>query len=141
MAGAALPPSPTHLRLSGSSLPSQGRLEVWRLGAWGVVSHSATNASAVAQAACRSLGYARGLAEGPYSNSYFRAMGTATWDGLSCLGGESSLFDCYSGPGPFGSGTDQELGVACFNETGEAVGSTGFCPAVCGRGGVGKRCW
>ncbi|EFN51435.1 hypothetical protein CHLNCDRAFT_28040, partial [Chlorella variabilis] len=118
------------VRLLNGSVPNEGRLELLHAGQWWPVCRDSFQGRA-AWAACRSLGYARGLAEGPYSNSYFRAMGTATWDGLSCLGGESSLFDCYSGPGPFGSGTDQELGVACFNETGEAVGSTG--PLASGR--------
>lgn len=105
------------VRLTGASRPYAGRVEVYRAGIWLPISASAAiNATQVGAAACARLGYARSIVD--THNSYSNPAVSPQWSSVDCTGMEleSDLMACSFGG--WTAGTD-ELGVECFNSTGQ----------------------
>ena len=83
------------MRLAGSSISLEGRLEVYHKGEWGSVCKTGWNLpSKNLEVVCRELGFAKGR---DVHNEY-PATGTTWLDGVTCRGNESSIFDCTHKP-------------------------------------------
>ena len=80
------------LRLSGGPSPTQGRLEAFRDGIWGAVLGGSFNQSALAQVACRQLGYSRGVLT--VGMLFYPASSSPSWTVPLCVGSELRVHDC-----------------------------------------------
>lgn len=124
----AVTPTPP-LRLTGGSTGSHGRLEIFRNGMWGAVDAASTpNPRALAQVACRQLGYPIAISDS-YS-TYQDPTLMIQWKGVTCTGIESSVLSCTCDTEL--SVASSELGVACFPAT-----AAGARVARCVRGMLG----
>ena len=85
------------IRLVDGSYPSEGRLEVFRDGAWGTVTdHGFYNVDG--RVVCRTLGYA-GIWYVWHFSTYGQGTGPILMDDVACTGNENSISDCnYNGP-------------------------------------------
>ena len=102
------------VRLTGTPIPSTGRLEVFRSGIWTAVrSNSIANITAVADVVCSELGYTQSLTD--QFNTFADPTVNVEWESLSCSGTEASVLGCSYGGWTAGG---DELGLACFNSTG-----------------------
>ena len=82
----------TELRLSGGSIPNEGRVEVKLNGFWGSVCDTNWNIN-TANVACRQLGYMNALETNP--SAYFGEGKTPhTLHGANCIGNETRLKNC-----------------------------------------------
>ncbi|PSC74598.1 deleted in malignant brain tumors 1 -like isoform A [Micractinium conductrix] len=136
------------LRLVEGPTSREGRVEVKMRGRWGAVLALglSDDASAVAQAVCRGLGYGGGAPR--LSGWYDAPNGTATplVTDLKCTGGEASLEWCSFAWSVDQSPRDDTLGVACAGSrtlSGVRLTSSG-APAACAgsssRGSAGAGC-
>lgn len=83
------------VRLTGSGRAAEGRLEVYHNGLWAPV-NSSPNMSAVAEVACRQLGYSRST--WMQHAVYMPGLGEPRHNGITCRGTESSVLECsYDG--------------------------------------------
>jgi len=84
------------LRLVNGSKPSSGRLELLREGLWlPVVASNPSSRSAIAQVACRQLGFEDSLPATVEDPATFGAPTSASWLNMSsCAGSETTLLDC-----------------------------------------------
>ncbi|PRW20671.1 deleted in malignant brain tumors 1 -like [Chlorella sorokiniana] len=101
----------TYTRLAGSGRSAEGRLDVYRGGKWGLWAAvaSSTNLSALAQVACRQLGYPQ--AAYMMANAYQPGAGVPQWRDVNCQGNESSVLDCtFSTSMGYG---DLAVNIAC----------------------------
>ena len=96
------------VRLSGSSSPREGRLEVYHNGTWGTVcGHSFYDAAA--SVVCYMLGY-RHIGH-VVDNGYGAGNGTSWLYYVSCSGTERSIEDCHVS---WGSYNCEVVSVSCF---------------------------
>lgn len=112
---AAVAPT-TYTRLAGSGRSAEGRLDVYRGGKWGLWAAvaSSTNLSALAQVACRQLGYPQ--AAYMMANAYQPGAGVPQWRDVNCQGNESSVLDCtFSTSMGYG---DLAVNIACGKASG-----------------------
>lgn len=139
-----LPPAvvPTlPVAFSGAGVPWAGRLEVYGGdGTWAAVwGYDPQAAADVARATCATLNLTRNLVDvgSGGASLYLPSDGDVQYYTYSCPGSETSIIDCTFGPPPdwFG-GANNEISVACFNDTGSAGGAaaglplTDVCPAA-----------
>jgi len=83
---------PAPVRLRGGAGPWEGRVEVWRDGAWGTVCDDSWGLSD-ARVVCRQLGYAD--ATNAWGGARFgQGAGPILLDDVACGGGEERLADC-----------------------------------------------
>ena len=80
------------IRLSGGSVESEGRVEVFRNGSWGTVCGSSWSLSE-AMVVCKSLGYP-GALEAKQSAFFGQGKGMIWMDQVICKGDESDLKKC-----------------------------------------------
>lgn len=105
------------LRLEGSEVTYEGRLEIYHRGVWGTVcSHGFDNRDA--RVACRELGL--GEYGHSISNYYGPGSGRVWLHGLRCFGNESTLTDCYHstwGQGAYHCSHSYDVSISCSNTT------------------------
>ena len=95
------------------SYPSEGRLEVFRNGAWGTVSDNDFDDND-ARVVCRSLGYGHdgdGVWQGCCSK-YGQGTGPIHMDNVGCTGSEASIFNC-SYDEPENKGHNEDHSIRC----------------------------
>jgi len=102
------------VRLAGSNIPQEGRLEVHYNGTWGTVCNDYFN-HAAARVVCHMLGYAD---TGQYiGNRYGAGSGTIWLDDVACSGIEINIENCpHRDWGRHNCGHHQDVSVSCFNE-------------------------
>ncbi|KAJ7379007.1 hypothetical protein OS493_018801 [Desmophyllum pertusum] len=87
------PDESVSIRLTGSSVPNAGRIEVLYSGIWGAISRSNWDIND-ATVACRQLGYQAG-AEAALANSVYGPVSGPVWlTNLHCSGSETNLMSC-----------------------------------------------
>ncbi|XP_068085129.1 uncharacterized protein [Anabrus simplex] len=104
------------IRLTGSNVTHEGRLEVKVYGRWGAVCDDLFGMQD-ATVACRELGFSMGASEVHPSSFYGPKIGTDLiylMDDLQCLGNETSLRECdFNGWGIHDCNPDEEVGIVC----------------------------
>ena len=109
-----------NVRLAGSIIPLEGRVEVYHQGEWGTVCSSGWSShSNNKDVVCRELGFTQGRA---FSHEY-PGTGTVWLDGVVCSGDEGSIIDCsHKTIGDTSCSHDDDVTVQCksliFNNTG-----------------------
>ena len=85
-----------NIRLSGSAVPGEGRVEIRHNGPWGNVCNQDWNLND-ANVACRELGYFRAISSSVEKGSLFGSSSGPVWmSHLSCVGSEDRLSNCSS---------------------------------------------
>ena len=101
------------IRLVDGDFPGEGRVEVYRNGAWGTVTSYGWDSNDAA-VVCRSLGY--GGAGSPVWWAAFGAgTGSIMMDNVRCNGNEPSIFDCTNSA-PLNDYHSEDAGVRCQGE-------------------------
>jgi cysteine-rich repeat protein len=90
-------------------IDGEGRLEMFRDGAWGTICDSFWGLQG-AQVACRELGYLDGVAA---LQDFGGGEGAFSSTGLACDGTEDRLRDCMVDPNDLDCGHAQDVGVRC----------------------------
>ena len=107
---------PGDVRLVGSSLPYEGRLEVFYFGAWGTVCDDRFTVVDGA-VACRQLGYNDGAEKTEttgLSSRFTPGTGEILMDGLECKGSEKKLGECpFNGWGLNDCSHTEDVAVIC----------------------------
>ena len=99
------------VRLAGSIIPLEGRVEVYHQGEWGTVcSNGWSSHDKNKDVVCRELGFAQARA----FNHEYPGTGTVWLDGVECSGNEDTITDC--GQKTIGDNMcshDQDVTVQC----------------------------
>ncbi|XP_071504468.1 scavenger receptor cysteine-rich domain-containing protein DMBT1-like [Diadema antillarum] len=98
------------VRLAGSSVPYNGRVEIYHSGVWGTVCNDRWGSNE-ARVVCRQLGY-----PGVYDSHTYYGQGTGPihLDDVVCSGYESELSDCLHDPwGQHNCDHSEDTGVRC----------------------------
>ena len=83
----------TYIRLGGSNVPLEGRIEVFRQGEWGTACYRDSNFLMTnARVACRELGFYNVVKENRWSRA--EAKGKIWLKNVECRGDEKSLVFC-----------------------------------------------
>ena len=100
------------VRLEGGSVPTEGRIEVYRYThGWGTVCDDWFE-NVDAEVACRMLGYSGGEAVG--SAFFGEGSGEIFLDNIECDGTERDLWDCPRNDwGDHNCGHSEDVGVRC----------------------------
>jgi len=109
------------VRLTGSTVSNEGRLELFKNGTWAGVSYGGVGSTAFfANQVCRELGFSRGR---PFVGNFFTRTGLPVWGSAYCRGDEATVAWCsYSMFSQIGGGRG-DLNIACTNSTkGEPCG-------------------
>ncbi|XP_041470263.1 deleted in malignant brain tumors 1 protein-like [Lytechinus variegatus] len=122
------PPSPIEdIRLSGSTISSEGRVEILYNGEWGTICDDYWDQDD-ADVACRMLGF-EGATSAPGQAQFGEGSGAIWLDNVRCVGTETSLADC---PRPdFGDhncGHSEDAGVVCLNTVTTTIHVTTVSP-------------
>ncbi|CAH2322997.1 lysyl oxidase homolog 4 [Pelobates cultripes] len=100
------------LRLAGTRVPNEGRLEVLYNGQWGTVCDDDFNIE-VAHVACKQMGYELAM-NWAHSAKYGQGAGPIWLDNIRCSGAESSLAECESnGWGVTDCKHSEDVGILC----------------------------
>ena len=106
------------VRLSGSTHPNEGRVEVYFNGKWGTICDSSWDINE-ANVVCRMLGYSYALLARP-SSYYGKGRGPIWLDSVECTGREISIGECYHSGWRVHSRTcnhRRDAGVLCLSES------------------------
>ena len=100
------------IRLSGGSVPNEGRVEVYRYSSWRIICDYSWDIYD-AHVACRQLGYLGAVRA--HNNSYFSGRSLSTFaTHVNCIGTESYISECsYSGSRYSSCSSSQTSGVVC----------------------------
>ncbi|CAB4020050.1 Receptor-type tyrosine- phosphatase F, partial [Paramuricea clavata] len=100
-----------NIRLAGSIIPLEGRVEVYHKGEWGTVcSNGWSSHDNNKDVVCRELGFVQGRAV----NHEYPGTGTVWLDGVVCSGNEGSIFGCtHKTMGDNSCSHDQDVTVQC----------------------------
>ncbi|XP_063291079.1 lysyl oxidase homolog 4 [Pelobates fuscus] len=100
------------LRLAGTRVPNEGRLEVLYNGQWGTACDDDFNIE-VAHVACKQMGYELAM-NWAHSAKYGQGAGPIWLDNIRCSGAESSLAECESnGWGVTDCKHSEDVGILC----------------------------
>ena len=99
------------LALVDGSVAWEGRVEVFRDGAWGTVCDDSWDA-ADAAAACRQAGY-HGAVQAVGDAHFGQGRGAIVLDDVACEGTEDRLVDCSRAADPHDCGHAEDAGVIC----------------------------
>ena len=103
------------VRLSGSSRPNEGRVEVYFNKTWGTICDSDWDIND-ANVACRMAGFT-GALSARLSSSYGEGSGPIWMGNVGCTGRESSIGECYhSGWRVDDCNHSREAGVVCLSK-------------------------
>jgi hypothetical protein len=103
---------PKIVRLAGSFVPNQGRLEVYYGKVWGTVCNDGWTRED-ADIVCRQLGYSRS-ADSNLPAAYWKGSGHIWMSNVRCSGNEAHLHDCpFDGWGVTDCRHSEDVGVLC----------------------------